>query len=204
MVILKSLLLGFLYTLPFGPVGILALRKILELGPWRAFLLGSSQVLAIFIFTIMSLFSVSFISEFILEYQFWLRLVLGMVLMAYGIHIYFAKPSNLSAKHAHKQSFLAEFFLIGFLMLSNPGTWVSFLASFAAFGLYTTSHIQQVEVILGIFIGSILSWALICLCFIRRKKSSCNIMGKINRIAGLFFALCGAVLALSAMIWETF
>src|ERR1700719_2000142 len=100
LIVLKSLALGFLVTLPVGPVGILCLRKILQLGPLRGFFLGLSQTVAIFIFGIISVYSLNLISDSIIEYQFWFRLIGGLAVIGFGVKIFFSESSAITNKAA--------------------------------------------------------------------------------------------------------
>ena len=95
LIILKSLLLGFLITLPLGPIGLLCLQRILQFGPLRGFIVGLSQALAMFIFSIIIIFSLGLISDYILKYQFWLRLIGGFITIGYGAKILLSKSFKI-------------------------------------------------------------------------------------------------------------
>ncbi len=198
---LKSLVLGFLVTLPLGPIGVLCLRKILQLGPLRGFILGLSQTVAIFIFGLISVFSLDLISESIIQYQFWFRLIGGVALIGFGVKIFFSKSSAITNKAALEKGFIGDFFSLAALTLTSPPTWLAFLGIFAVLDLYrVTTLLEHLEVALGVLIGSILSWLLVCLCFAGYKKNANRrIMMWINRSAGIFLVGFGIAICISTM-----
>jgi threonine/homoserine/homoserine lactone efflux protein len=203
LLILKSLALGFLFTLPLGPIGLLCSRKILQFGRLYGFILGLSQVLIILIYSIITILSLGWFSAFLLKYQFWIRLIGGLVLIGFGIKMFFARSSAISKKDISKKRFISDFFYIAALMFVTPHSLIVFLIFFSALELYmATTVIEHVEIILGIFIGSIISWALVCVCFIGYKKNATRkAMTWINRSAGTFLAVFGIAVCISAVYW---
>ena len=135
--IVKSLALGFFFTLPLGPIGILCVRKILQFGRLYGFILGLSQVLMILIYCVITILSLDWFSNFIIKYQFWIRIIGGAVLIGFGIKIFFAKSSKIMNEKISKKKFISDFFSIAGLMLVSPHTLLVFLAFFSALELYT-------------------------------------------------------------------
>jgi threonine/homoserine/homoserine lactone efflux protein len=205
LIILKSLLLGFFFTLPIGPVGIICVRKILQFGRLYGFMLGLCQVLVIFAYSIVAILSLSLLSDFISKYQFWLQLIVGFVLIGFGIYTLFAKSSAITNKDISKKGFIADFFSTAGLMLVSPHSLLIFLAYFTILGLYrTTLFFERIEIILGILIGSIFSWALVCVCFAGYKsKASQKAMTWINRSVGVALVLFGVTICIITFFWVT-
>ncbi len=202
LVALKSFVLGFLVTLPVGPVGILCLRKILQLGPLKGFILGLSQTAAIFIFGIIGVYSIDLISEYIIEYQFWFRLIGGFVLVGFGVKLFFFENPSITNTAALEKGFVGDFISLAVLTLTSPPSWLAFLAIYAALDLYRiTTFFEHIEIILGVLIGSIVSWLLVCLCFAGYKKNATrNVMTWINRSAGVFLVGFGIAIGISAFL----
>jgi threonine/homoserine/homoserine lactone efflux protein len=200
LILLKSLLLGFLITLPLGPIGILCLRKIFQVGALYGFILGLGQALAIFIFAILATCSLGIISDFIIKYQFWFRLLGGFAMIGFGVKIFFSK--NSTNKTICKKGLVRDFFSIACLMLTNPPGLLAFIALFAVLGLYqVTPFWEHAEIIFGILIGSILSWLLVCVCFAGYKKNAtAKVMTWINRSAGTFLTGFGIGICISAIL----
>jgi len=112
--ILKSILFGFLITLPVGPIGILCLRKILQLGALFGFILGLSQLFAIFIFSIIITFGMNLVSDFIIKYEFCFRLISGLILIGFGVKIFFLKVLYPQTKLFLKRTLSPNFSLLYF------------------------------------------------------------------------------------------
>ncbi|MDP1608876.1 MAG: hypothetical protein Q8L98_06145 [Chlamydiales bacterium] len=200
-IILKSLLLGAFFTLPLGPIGILCVRKIFQFGRLYGFILGLSQILVVLIYGMIAILSLDWFSDFIMKYQFWLRLMGGLLLIGFGIKIFFSK-SSITKKHISNKKFMADFFSIGGLMLASPQILLAFLAFFELLELRKAITLfEHIEVILGILIGSFVSWALVCLCFVGyKKKATQQLMTWINRSAGIFLVGFGMVVCISAAL----
>jgi threonine/homoserine/homoserine lactone efflux protein len=205
LIALKSLFLGFLVTLPVGPIGILCLRKILQLGPLKGFILGLSQTVAIFIFCIITVFSLDLVSESIVKYQFWLRLIGGLALIGFGVKIFFSESAPITNKAALEKGFIGDFFSLAMLTLTSPPTWLAFLGIYTVFDLYEiTTLFEYLEIILGVLFGSILSWLLVCLCFAGYKKNPTRkVMAWINRSAGIFLVGFGIAICISSFFLES-
>lgn len=203
--ILKGFLLGFLFTLPLGPIGILCVRKIFQGGRLYGFILGLSQVFVILTYCIIAILSLVWFSDFIIKYQFWLELIGGLVLIGIGIKIFFSKTSPITEKNISKKRFIADLFSIVGLMLVSPQTLLSFLAFFAILELYkAATFFQHIEIILGILIGSIFSWVLVWVCFAGYKiKNTEKVLTWVNRSAGIFLVSFGIVVCISAGLVKT-
>jgi threonine/homoserine/homoserine lactone efflux protein len=204
-IILKSLFLGFLFTLPLGPIGILCMRKILQFGRLYGFSLGLCQVFVIFIYSIITILSLGLVSDFIIKYQFWIRLIGGFVLIVFGVKILFSKSSAVTKNVISKKGFIADFFSIAGLMLISPHSLLVFLVFFAVLELYSaTTFLEHIEIIFGILIGSIFSWALVCLCFVGYKKNTHRkVMTWINRSMGILLVSFGIAVCISAILLVT-
>jgi threonine/homoserine/homoserine lactone efflux protein len=65
-----------------------------------------------------------------------------------------------------------------------------------------TTFFEHIEIIFGILIGSIFSWALVCVCFVGYKKNATKkVMTWINRSAGTFLVGFGVAVCISAGYW---
>ncbi len=197
--LLKGAILGFSIAVPVGPIGILCIRKTLQFGRFSGFASGLGAACADVLYGIIAIFGFTFISDFLLAGQFWLRLVGGFFLIALGGQIFFSKPAEKAEGVTHKTLF-GDFLSTFFLTLSNPLTILSFLAVFAGLGLTEElgEYSNAILLILGIFLGSIFWWLILSEgVTLFRKKLSQVIMLWINRIAGLLISALGLLALLS-------
>src|SRR5437899_1392775 len=83
--LLKGMLVGVVIALPAGPVGVLCIRRTIFHGRRAGFISGLGAASADAMFGIIAAFGLTFISELLLDYQGWLRLVGAGFLLYIGI-----------------------------------------------------------------------------------------------------------------------
>lgn len=183
----KGLILGFSIAAPVGPIGVLCIRKTLEFGRLSGLFSGLGAATADAIYAIIAAFGLTFVANFLLEGQFWLRLVGGVFLLYLGWKTFSAQPSSQSKNLPHT-TLINDFISTFFLTLTNPMTILSFLAVFAGLGLSDIEgdYMQACLLVLGVFLGSALWWlALSEGVTLFRKNVSHTVMKWINRISGV-------------------
>src|SRR3989338_3539445 len=89
---LKGILVGFLIAAPVGPIGILCIRRTLSGRYLLGLVTGLGAGLADTFYGAVAGFSLATISDFIEEYNVYLRFFGGILLAWLGIHIYKAPP----------------------------------------------------------------------------------------------------------------
>jgi len=201
---LKGLVVGFLIAAPVGPIGILCARRTLTHGRSAGFLSGMGASSADVIYGFIAAFGLTFISDLLHSYQFWIRLVGGALLCFLGIKMFIEKPEGkgffpaLREKKYRAGMYTSTFFLT----LTNPMTILSFAAVFAGFGISGTrgSVLNAAVLILGVFLGSMLWWLLLVVVFsVFKRRFTQRELQWINRIAGVIITGCGAF-ALASLI----
>lgn len=201
---LKGLVIGFVIAVPIGPIGILCARRTLTHGRRAGFFSGMGASTADVLYGFIAAFGLTFISNFLYSYQFWLRLAGGALLCFLGIKTFSEKPevkdvfSILRKKKRHAGMYASTFFLT----LTNPMTIFSLAAVFAAFGITGTrgSVLSAAVLILGVFLGSVLWWLFLVGVFtVFKRQFKQHELQWINRIAGLIITGSG-VFALASLI----
>jgi threonine/homoserine/homoserine lactone efflux protein len=184
---IKGVVLGFSIAAPVGPIGILCIRRTLQYGRFAGFFSGLGAATADTIYACIAAFGLTFISNFLVAWQFWLHLVGGMFLLYLGWKTFCVKAGERTKEIAHT-SLLGDFVSTFFLTLTNPLTILSFLAIFAALGISSSenSYLEAFALILGVFFGSGVWWLILCEgVTLFRKKVSEKVMRWINRCAGM-------------------
>src|SRR5215471_15329905 len=121
---------GFAISAPVGPVNVLIISQTLAKGRRAGVMSGLGAAAADTIYGSIAGFSISFIIQFLLREEFWIRLFGGMVLIGIGIIYYFKKPRTLDEQRRERSAH-AEFATAFLLNLTNPTTVLSFLAVLA-------------------------------------------------------------------------
>jgi arginine exporter protein ArgO len=83
-IFLKGLILGFVIAAPVGPIGVLCARRTLTHGRRAGFFSGMGAATADSIYGFIAAFGLTFVSNFLIGYQFSLRLVGGTFLCFLG------------------------------------------------------------------------------------------------------------------------
>jgi threonine/homoserine/homoserine lactone efflux protein len=182
----RGIIAGFAISAPVGPVNVLCISRTLTKGPRAGVVSGFGAAAADTIYGAIAGFSISFIIEFLLKEEFWIRLFGGMLLIGIGIRYYFKEPKRLDEER-EKDSPHAEFASAFLLNLTNPTTVLSFLAVLAVLGLgQHYPRLLTFLLVLGIFAGAMAWWIILTLASNHfRDRFNDHAMLWMNRIAGL-------------------
>jgi threonine/homoserine/homoserine lactone efflux protein len=199
--LLRGLAIGFSIAAPVGPIGVLCIRRTLAEGRASGLVSGLGAASADAIYGCIAGFGLTFISNFLVTQQVWLRLIGGVFLCYLGSKTFLAKPAEqtVSAKGNGLASAYASTF---FLTLTNPMTIISFAAIFAGLGLASTSgnYVSAVVLVCGVFIGSALWWLILSGGVgVFREKFNPHGLQWVNRISGAIIAGFGLFALLSSI-----
>lgn len=162
---IKGLVMGFAMAAPVGPVGVLCIRRTLRSGKLHGFVTGLAVAVADGIFGLIAGLGLTAISQPLIDHQDWIRLIGGVVMLAMGLQIAFARPKTSSEppQETGRKKRLAANFLSAFaITLSNPMTVISFAAVFVTLGFGSQLAGQPgttALLVLGVFLGSAAWWA---------------------------------------------
>jgi threonine/homoserine/homoserine lactone efflux protein len=199
---IKGLILGFIICVPFGPIGLLCVRRTLMDGKVAgiASVLGASVVDAIY--CAIAGLGVSYISNFLSDERMVLRLAGGFILIAMGIKIFLTHPAE-KAPEATGHGLFASFGSSFFLMLTNPLAILVFTATFSALeiGGWHDAYISTGMLVAGVFVGSAL-WAPIFVAGVNlfSPRLTLSQLQLANRIAGAILFGFGGVACLLALL----
>ena len=197
--LIKGLIIGLSIAVPVGPIGILCIRRTLARGRMVGFLSGLGAATADGLYGAIAGFGLTFLVDFLIGRQIWLRLIGGALLCILGAKTFFSKPAEQGAPvdgsnrwHAYLSTF--------FLTLTNPLTILFFVAVFAGLGIGTEAGHYLLAGILvsGVFMGSAMWWLILCgFTGLLQKLLNPKRLQWLNRISGLIilgfglFALLG-------------
>src|SRR5713226_5805631 len=190
----RGLLAGLFIAAPVGPVNVLCISRTLAKG-WRSGLVsGLGAATADTLYGCIAGFSITFVIQFLLREEFWIRLIGGILLVLIGVFYYFKQPQSLSAQ---KQGGADESDYVSTLLLTltNPTTVLSFLAILATLGMKEDkASWLTLLLVLGIFCGSMLWWIILVSIVNRlRDRIDDHTMLWMNRVAGVAIGGFGVV-----------
>lgn len=192
--LLWGLLIGMFVSLPIGPLGIMSLKRTINID-WKAgFLSGIGAAISDVIYSTTAVFGIGFISDFLNKYKYQINITTGILFIILGISILIkALDSNkiIEERNKNVHPILANF-LLGF---ANPLTFLIFIAIFTRFdfNLENNSFLLNISFIFSIFIGAVLFWfvvANIIYHFIKNFKIETIFI--INKILGILIILFGS------------
>jgi threonine/homoserine/homoserine lactone efflux protein len=141
----------------------------------------------------------TFISNFLISQQVWLRLIGGGFLCYLGFRTFLSKPAEQAAL-TKGNGLLGSYVSTFFLTITNPVTILSFAAIFAGLGVGSAegNYVYAAMLVLGVFIGSTLWWFILSSgVTVFRKKFNPRRLRWVNRISGIIIAAFGLIALLS-------
>jgi threonine/homoserine/homoserine lactone efflux protein len=200
---LKGILVGLVIAVPVGPVGIMCVRRTIFEGKLTGFVSGLGAATADAVFGVIAGFGITTVSELLLGYQGWLRLVGGCILLLVGGHSLRAKPQAQLDSPPDPESLSWDFVSTFVLTLANPITILAFVGIFAAIGLSgAAATIEHAAIlVLGVWVGSLTWWLLLSFGlggFARSLEP--RHLAWVNRGSGGILLLSGAALLASLVV----
>jgi len=199
--LLRGLIIGFSIAAPVGPIGVLCIRRTLTEGRTHGLISGLGAATADAIYGCVAGFGLTFISNFLINQQIWLRLIGGSFLCFLGVRTFLSKPAE-KADPTKANGLFSAYASTFFLTLTNPMTILSFAAIFAGFGVGSAegSYVSAAILVLGVFIGSALWWLVLSATVsMFRKKFTASGLQWINRIAGIILVGFGLIVLFSLL-----
>ncbi|MCK5827800.1 LysE family translocator [Candidatus Bipolaricaulota bacterium] len=200
--LLRGLVIGFSIAAPVGPIGVLCIRRTLADGRASGLASGLGAATADAVYGCIAGFGLTFLSNFLVSQQTWLRVIGGLFLCYLGIKTLLARPTE-QERTVRGTGFARSFASTFFLTLTNPMTIISFAAIFAGIGLAGSggSYLSAGVLVLGVFLGSALWWLLLVGgTGLFRERFSGNGLRWVNRVSGAIITVFG-LLALASVIW---
>jgi threonine/homoserine/homoserine lactone efflux protein len=196
---LRGLIIGFSIAAPVGPIGVLCIRRTLAKGRVSGLVSGLGAATADAIYGSVAGFGLTFISNFLVSQQVWLRIIGGGFLCFLGVRTFLSKPTEYAAS-AKGNGLLGSYASTFFLTITNPVTILSFAAIFAGLGVGGASgnYVSAAVLVLGVFVGSALWWFILSNgVSVFRAKFNPHSLRWVNRISGVIIIVFGLFALLS-------
>lgn len=201
--IAQGLAIGFVASIPLGPIGVICIQRTLNGNRTTGFISGMGAASADTIFAFLAVFALSYVQTFIDDKTYWIRAIGGIMVMLLGFSIFLKKVGRPSRSSAGKATHLSNYLSVLLLTLTNPSYIFVFLTLFAAMGVGSSNNSLSINLLLiiGVFVGAsswwfILTWSVNKL----RKKFSLRSLWWINKITGGLIILLGVISILSIFV----
>jgi threonine/homoserine/homoserine lactone efflux protein len=182
-VLVQGAAIGFLVAMAIGPIAMLCIRTTLERGRIAGLAAGLGVAVADTIYAAIGAYGISFVGAALTSGETWLKLVGGIVLIAFGIYLARKQPVTAAEEQEVPKSLTADFLMTLGLTLTNPMTILSFAGLFAGVsGLRGFPLVEVPALLVGVFAGSAVWWvALAFVIGLIRHRISPTTMLWINR-----------------------
>jgi threonine/homoserine/homoserine lactone efflux protein len=195
--LLKGIAVGIIIAVPVGPVGVLCVRRTIFAGRLAGLISGLGAATADAIFGFIAAFGLTFVSDWLIDYQHWLRVAGGCYLLYVGGAALLARPEIKPDSEPDAETLLRDYISTFALTLTNPITILAFLGIFSAIGLSGDAATlgRAAILVLGVWLGSLLWWMVLSfgLGLLFRSFERRHLMW-INRGSGLILLLSGVAL----------
>lgn len=196
-IILKGVLIGLCISVPVGPIGMLTIQRTFNRGQKYGIATGLGATFSDLIYTIITLFFLSFVLGFIESNRFIIQLIGSAVVALFGYYIYKSNPSTQPKPNQPRKETLFTDFVTSFgLTISNPLVLFVLIALFARFEFIGSNSTLFITIcgILSILGGAFLWWTLLTF-LVSHFKTKVNMrdLKVINQITGIIIILIGVV-----------
>src|SRR5438046_1099459 len=100
--LVKGVVSGLAIAIPVGPVNVLCVSRTIAKGRRAGLFSGLGAALADALYGSIAAFSITFIIQFLMREEFWIRLVGGILLVVIGGLYYFKSPEKLPGRKKEK------------------------------------------------------------------------------------------------------
>lgn len=197
--LVKAWMVGMAIAAPVGPIGLLCVRKTLEIGFLGTIAVGLGAALADSIFGFIAALGVTAISHFLLEKVAVIKVIGGMFLLYLAYKEARAEPINskISSQHKTLSKIAVEVFL---LTLTNPMTILCFIGIFSIIGGGGNSIVELVIIVFGLFLGSMSWWFVLGSIVIKIKhKLPQAWMNKVRYLSAIILSGFGIMAVVSVI-----
>jgi threonine/homoserine/homoserine lactone efflux protein len=201
-IILKGMVIGFLISLPVGPIAVLCIHRTLNEGRIHGMVSGLGAATADIVYGFLAASGLSFTSNFLIKEQLWFRLLGGLFLCYMGIRLFHSKLIQKTVSE-DSTSYFSNYVSALLLTLSNPSTFLALAAIFASLGLTQTRvhHVSVGLLVGGVFIGSGLWWFILnSVTGVFLKKLDYIKLAWLNKISGIVIAVFGLLVLVSLIL----
>lgn len=223
--LLKGLMIGIVFGVPAGVVGVLSIQRGLTQGVFAGFLTGVGSSVADVFYASVGVFGITFISDFLLRHQSIICMAGCLTVIMIGVYgilkaersgsSYIRSAESVEKPHhprsrrcvavqkSGKARYLASCFFTAFtIAITNPATILSFMVAFSMFQIEGSESLgTNIQLIAGIFGGTCVWWLIIALAVSRfRNRITDGFYPKLNRVFGVLMILLGGAIGIRMVL----
>ena len=182
--LLRGILIGLLFGLPFGAVGALTVQRTWSSGVKAGLLTGFGSSVADCAYACIGAFGLTLISDFLLRFQGIITALGGVLILAMGLKTMLCPQKELPQEETLEGG---KLFLTSFAIgITNPAAILTFLFAFSYFGISEIAGwINGILLVAGVFLGTYFWWGALSTFtqFVKRRAAKFQ-LHTMNRIFG--------------------
>ncbi len=197
----KGVVAGFVIAAPVGPVGVMCVRRTLARGLIAGYATGLGAALADTLYGVIAAFGITFIGDFLLDNEYWFRLVGGVLLCVLAARTFVISP--LGDEGNASESLLGDIFTAFVVTGTNPITLGAFAVVFTAIGVVAAGETLEwaQALIAGVFVGSTLWWTFLTgSAGVCRGSITHGGLRWINKISAVVILISGVIVLVGALL----
>ena len=202
----KGILIGFVASIPLGPVGVICVQRTLCKSRRSGFFSGLGAATADTVFATVAAFFLSMVLAFVQKHIDILKVIGGIAVIIVGVSIFLKNPVvQIRRNRANKGNLWSDYLSVFLITLTNPAFILMFIALFASLGISQESssvpYIQGSGLICGVFVGASTWWFMLTLgiSFLRKWFRPRHML-YLNRISGALIVALGAIAIISLVV----
>lgn len=198
--VLIGLAVGIVITMPLGPVGVIAIDRVLRHGAGAGMATGFGSALADGLFAAAAVFMVKAAGAFLADHLAVLQPLGGLVLIAFGLVLLRNHgPAALPSREGNSAAQAASAFA---MTVSNPAGFLAVLALLSVAHEVLTDEVSLVRglvVVLAVIAGAMAWWTGLVLCVARyRHHIPVAFQARAGLVCGTLVLMFGLVILMRA------
>ncbi|MDR3493740.1 MAG: LysE family transporter [Ancalomicrobiaceae bacterium] len=195
--LIEGIIIGVAFSAPVGPVNIVCIQEAIRRGFAAGLAAGVGAVCADTLFAAIASYGTTAITGMLIGWAFWLQLIGGALLIAFGWRIALAAPYVGDGKLSSSSTLSTALGAFG-LTLTNPVTVFGFVAVLGSLGSWAPrsgDYLGATSLVLGVFTGGAVWWVAVATVvgFVRSSLSD-RVLTRINWVAGAILVAFGATM----------
>ena len=201
MYLLKGLLIGLIFGVPAGVIGMMTIQRTLEYGFQAGVITGFGSMAADLIYGCIGVCGLTAVSNVLFTWERPLRMLGGALIVGLGIVTFRKKavmqePGEMGVSKIPERRSLQSIFLFTssfFTAITNPATILAFLTAFASFGILGgVTGTEGCLLLCGLALGTGSWWIFLAgITNVLRERINERIYKYLNRILGILMTLFG-------------
>lgn len=191
--LIKGILIGLIFGMPVGAIGTMTVQRTFHYGFRAGLLTGLGSSAADCLYASVGVFGLTFISDFLFQYQTVIYISGGTFLLIMGIRLISGKEKTTTPQitTVYGMKMFLSSFVVG---ITNPAAILTFLFAFSYFEISGENGIfGGIQLVCGVLVGTYVWWSGLsaAVCIIRKKAKNYNLyyMNKIFGIILISFAV---------------